>query len=73
MNTLRNVFWIASIALVACFALFVVLGAFPLSASGIFIVMGVLAALFAGHMWAQSRQQGPRDPRLVHDRERRGF
>lgn len=73
MDTLRNTFWVLSIALVACFALFVVLGAFPLSASGIFIVMGVLALLFAVHLFLQSRNDGPRDPRLIQDRERRGF
>lgn len=73
MNTLRNAFWVFSICIVACFALFAVLGAFPTSAVGLFIVMGVLAVLFAGHMFLQSRKEGPRDPRLVHDRERRGF
>lgn len=73
MDTLRNTFWVASICLVACFSLFVVLGAFPTSALALFAVMGALAALFAGHMWMQSRTDGPRDPRLVHDRERRGF
>ncbi len=73
MDTLRNTFWVASISLVACFALFAVLGAFPTSAVGLFVVMGVLALLFAGHMFVQSRYQGPRDPRLIHDRERRGF
>lgn len=73
MNTLRNTFWIASICLIVCFAFFVALGAITTEAVGLFVVMGVLVVLFAGHMWTQSRHQAPRDPRLVHDRERRGF
>lgn len=73
MDTLRSAFWVASISLVACFALFALLGAFPTSAVGLFIVMGVLAVLFAVHMVLQSRSTGPRDRRQVRDRERRGF
>ena len=73
MDTLRNTFWVASIGLVACFAFFVVLGAIPTSAVTLFLVMGVLAQLFAGHALMQSRATGPRDPRLIQDRERRGF
>ncbi len=73
MDMLRNTFWVASITLVICFALFALLGAFPTSAVGLFVVMGVLAVMFAVHMWLQSRNTAPRDPRLIHDRERRGF
>lgn len=73
MDTVRNTFWVASICLVACFSFFVVLGAIPTDAVALFAVMGLLAVLYAGHMWQQSRAEGPRDPRLVHDRERRGF
>jgi len=73
MDTLRNAFWVASICLVACFLFFVVLGAITTEAVGLFVVMGALAVLFVGHLWAQARADGPRDPRLIHDRERRGF
>ncbi len=73
MDTLRNTFWVASICLVALLAFFVVIGAVTTEAVWVFVVMGVLAVLFAGHMFLQSRNDGPRDPRLIHDRERRGF
>lgn len=73
MDTLRNVFWIAVVAMAACLAFFFALGAIPTDATGLLVVLVVLAVLFAVHMWLQSRHHGPRDPRLVHDRERRGF
>lgn len=73
MSTLRSAFWIVAICLVAGFALFAILGAFPTSAVGLFVVMGVLAVMIVIHLLLQSRTTGPRDPRETLDRERRGF
>lgn len=73
MSTLRSTFWIVAICLVAGFALFAILGAFPTSSVGLFVVMGVLAVLIVVHLLLQSRTESPRDHRESLDRERRGF
>ena len=75
-NTLRDAFWVFAIAIVACFLFFVLLGALhPGQVIGLTIAMAILAALYAGHVYIDSRAREARgrDPRLVHARERRGF
>ena len=73
MDTLRSTFWIVAICLVVGFALFAILGAFPTSAVGLFVVMGVLAVLIVVHLLLQSRSPSAPDRRGSLDRERRGF
>ena len=75
MSELRNVFWVVSLGVIAAYLFFFALGAFgiddvlPLS-----IAVGLLAALWAFHAWAESRHPADgRDPRLIRGRERRGY
>jgi hypothetical protein len=75
-DTLRDAFWVFAVSIVACFLFFVLLGALhPGQVIGLTIAMIVLAALYAGHAYMDSRAREARgrDPRLVHARERRGF
>lgn len=73
MSTLRDVFWVAVLGLVVCFAFFFALGAVTTEAVGLMAVMGALAVLYVAHVLLASRHHGPRDPRMVSARERRGF
>jgi hypothetical protein len=71
---LRNAFWVVSLLVLGVYAFFVALGAWdPGEVLALTIVMGVLAALWAAHLWLVRRRPERRDPRLVHARERRGF
>ncbi len=73
MSNVRDVFWLLVLGLLVCFAFFVALGAVTTEAVGLFVVMGVLAALYLGHTWLAGRREHERNLRYVHDRERRGF
>ncbi|HEV2813763.1 MAG TPA: hypothetical protein VGW10_10985 [Solirubrobacteraceae bacterium] len=74
MGSLRNLFWVLSLGVIAAYLFFFALGAFtidevlPLS-----IAVGVLIALWAVHAWLQRRHASGLDPLLVRARERRGF
>jgi heme exporter protein D len=75
MGSLRNLFWVLSLGVIAAYLFFFALGAFaidevvPLS-----IAVGVLIVLWAVHAVLQRRaDSGSLDPLLVRARERRGF
>jgi fatty acid desaturase len=71
----REAFWVIALGLIACYALFVALGAYaPGDVAGVSIAVGVLVVLWLAHGWAEShRSSEGRDPRLTAARERRGF
>ena len=73
MSNLRNGFWLLVLGFLVCFAFFFALGAVSFEAVGLMVVMGALLVLYVVHSWLNGRRTGPRDPRYVHDRERRGF
>jgi membrane protein implicated in regulation of membrane protease activity len=73
MSNLRDGFWLLVLGFLVCFAFFFALGAVSTEAVGLLVVMGVLLVLYVVHSWLKGRNVGPRDPRYVHDRERRGF
>ena len=75
MGSLRNLFWVLSLGVIAAYLFFFALGAFaidevvPLS-----IAVGVLIVLWAVHAVLQRRSDdGSLDPLLMQARERRGF
>ena len=73
MANLRNFFWALALGVIAAYLFFLALGAFAVDdVLPVTIVVGVLAVLWLGHAYLQSRHH-ERDPRLVHARERRGF
>jgi hypothetical protein len=71
----REAFWVMALGAIACYAFFVLLGAWtPGDVVGVSIAVGVLVVLWIVHAWAQShRRDEGRDPRLSAARERRGF
>lgn len=72
--TLREAFWAFALGLLVCFAFFAALGAFdPTESTTLGIAGVVLLALWTVHVLLARRHAGEHDPRLVHDRERRGF
>ncbi len=75
MSSLRNLFWVLSLGVIAAYLFFFALGAFgidevlPLS-----IAVGVLIVLWVVHAVLQRRAEGRTlDPLLIQARERRGF
>ncbi|WP_372791652.1 hypothetical protein [Paraconexibacter sp.] len=73
-ESLREAFWILALGLMVCFAFFAALGAFnPSEAVELTIGFGVLCVLWAIHVVVVSRHRGEHDPRMMRDRERRGF
>jgi hypothetical protein len=74
-RVVREAFWVITLGFIACYAFFVVLGAWsPGDVVGVSIAVGVLVVLWIAHAWAQShRRTEERDPRLIAARERRGF
>ena len=74
MSSLRNLFWVLSLGIIAAYLFFFALGAFsidevlPLS-----IAVAILIVLWAVHAVLQRRHAGELDPLLVRARERRGF
>jgi hypothetical protein len=69
-----DAFWVLAIGIVAMWAFFVALGALdPGDAVGITVVVGLLLVLALVRSWAGTRDGDDRDPRLVRNRERRGF
>lgn len=75
LDSLREAFWVFALGLMVCFTFFVALGAFDLTEStGVAIGFGVLCAMWIVHVLMLARHKDDeRDPRLIHDRERRGF
>jgi fatty acid desaturase len=74
-RVVREAFWVIALGVIACYAFFVLLGAWkPGDVLGVSIAVGVLIVLWIVHGWAQShRHVDGRDPRLTAARERRGF
>lgn len=71
---IREGFWILTLGVLVCFAFFAALGAFSFGDSAtVTIAIAALAAIWVGHVWLTGRGGDDRDPRLMHDRERRGF
>jgi hypothetical protein len=75
MSSLRNLFWVLSLGVIAAYLFFFALGAFkidevlPLS-----IAVGVLVVLWVIHGALQRRRaEEGLDPMLMRARERRGF
>jgi hypothetical protein len=74
LSTLSETFWILVLALVVLFAFFLVLGAFtPGEVTGLTVVVALLALLWIGHAFWDSRHRDPHDRAIIRARERRGF
>lgn len=75
MKTLRDIFWILALGIIACFLFFFALGGFGLGdAIGVTLVVALLSAMWMVHAALMRRQaQHHRDARLTSARERRGF
>ena len=73
-RTAVDAFWVLAIGVIAAYAFFAALGAFsPGDVIGVTIAVGVLVALWIVRALLARHGPGDRDPRIVHDRERRGF
>jgi fatty acid desaturase len=74
-RVVREAFWVIALGVIACYAFFVLLGAWkPGDVVGVSIAVGVLVVLWLIHGWAESHRRAEgRDPRLTAARERRGF
>jgi heme exporter protein D len=75
MSSLRNLFWVLSLGVIAAYLFFFALGAFAIDdVLPVSIAVGVLIALWAVHAVLQRRHAGEAlDPLLMKARERRGF
>ena len=75
MSSLRNLFWVLSLGVIAAYLFFLSLGAFAVDEVLPFsVAVGVLIALWLVHAWLEHRHDdGTIDPQLRHSRERRGF
>ena len=75
MSSLRNLFWVLSLGVIAAYLFFFALGAFQFDeVLPISIAVGVLVVLWIVHAWLQKRHDdGKLDPVLMQARERRGF
>jgi len=72
---LKETFWLLVLSIIALFAFFLMLGTFSVHDVG-WLTAGVvvLVALWCLHALNMRRHRDdPKDPRLVHARERRGF
>ncbi len=75
MGSLRNLFWVLSLGVIAAYLFFFALGAFAIDeVLPISIAVGALIVLWAVHAWLQRKHaDGTLDPMLMRARERRGF
>ena len=76
IGALSSLFWIVSLGLIAMWAFFLALGAFePGEMVGVTVAIAGLLVLWVWHAWREHQRtvEGGRDPRLTHERERRGF
>lgn len=71
----REMFWVLSLGVIACFSFFFVLGALdPGDVLGMTLIVAGLCVLWGIHMWLDHRHAGEvHDQRLTSARERRGF
>lgn len=75
MSSLRNLFWVLSLGVIAAYLFFFALGAFAVDeVVPLTVVVGVLVVLWAVHAVLQRRAaDNTLDPSLMRARERRGF
>ncbi len=75
MGSMRNLFWVLSLGVIAAYLFFFALGAFAIDeVLPISIAVGVLIVLWAVHAVLQRREgETSLDPSLMRARERRGF
>ncbi len=75
MSSLRNLFWVLSLGVIAAYLFFFALGAFAIDeVLPISIAVGALVVLWIVHALLQRRaSDGTLDPLLMRARERRGF
>ena len=75
MGSLRNLFWVLSLGVIAAYLFFFALGAFSFDeVLPISIAVAALVVLWLVHAWLQKRHaDGKLDPLLMQARERRGF
>ena len=75
MSSLRNLFWVLSLGVIAAYLFFFALGAFSVDeVLPISIAVGALVVLWVVHAVLQRRHaDGTLDPLLMRARERRGF
>jgi hypothetical protein len=74
-ETAREGFWVVALGVIAAFAFFAALGAFsPGDVLPVTILVAALVAAWCHHAWTGSHDlDAAHDPRLAHERERRGF
>lgn len=73
-RTVTDAFWIVAMGLIAAYAFFAALGAFsPGDVLGVTIAVAALMVLWAWKGWRTAHDKAGPDPKLAHDRERRGF
>jgi len=75
MSSLRNLFWVLSLGVIAAYLFFFALGAFAVDeVVPLTVAVGVLVVLWAIHAVLQRRAADDTlDPLLMRARERRGF
>jgi uncharacterized membrane protein YhaH (DUF805 family) len=74
LETLRESFWMLTLAVIALFAFFAALGAFsPADVVWATILVALLCVLWMVHAVLAARHGDARDPAAVRARERRGF
>ncbi|MDQ3742751.1 MAG: hypothetical protein M3389_17630 [Actinomycetota bacterium] len=75
MGSLRNLFWVLSLGIIAAYLFFFALGAFAIDeVLPISIAVAALIVLWIVHAVLQRRaSDGALDPLLMRARERRGF
>jgi len=75
MSSLRNLFWVLSLGIIAAYLFFLALGAFAIDeVLPISVAVGVLIVLWVVHAYLQRRHaEKGLDPLLMRARERRGF
>jgi hypothetical protein len=71
----RDFFWVMALGIIGCFVFFFALGAItPGDVWGVTFSVGALCLLWLARAWAvEHHRREERDPRLAHERERRGF
>ncbi len=73
-RVIRDGFWVLALGVIGAFLFFFALGAIdPGDVMGVTLAVAVLAGLWAMRAWAIARHERQFDPRLAHERERRGF
>lgn len=74
LQTARTFFWILALGVIAGYLFFMALGAFsPGDVLPLSLLIAALIALWLAHAWIGRRSHAESDPRLRHERERRGF